>query len=41
VLKQFVNFGLTEGQKYSRELGYVPLPEEIASRSRKALESIQ
>jgi len=40
-LKQFVNFGLTEGQHYSRELGYVPLPEEIVTRSREALESIQ
>ncbi len=40
-IKQFVNFGLTEGQKYSRELGYLPLPEEIVSRSKKALENIQ
>ena len=40
-LKQFVNFGLTEGQKYSRELGYLPLPDEIVSRSKKALENIQ
>jgi len=39
-IKQFVNFGLTEGQKYSRELGYVPLPEEIVTRSQKALENI-
>ena len=39
-IKQFVNFGLTEGQRYSRELGYVPLPEEIVSRSQKALENI-
>ncbi len=40
-IKQFVNFGLTEGQRYSRELGYVPLPDEIVSRSRQALENIQ
>ncbi len=40
-LKQFVTFGLTEGQRYSRELGYVPLPDEIVSRSWKALENIQ
>ena len=40
-IKQFVNFGLTEGQRYSQELGYVPLPDEIVSRSRKALENIQ
>ena len=40
-LKQFVSFGLTDGQRYSRELGYVPLPDEIVSRSLKALENIQ
>ena len=40
-IKQFVNFGLTEGQRYSRELGYVPLPDEIVSRSKKALDNIQ
>ncbi|MGY6278081.1 phosphate ABC transporter substrate-binding protein PstS [Methylomonas sp. MgM2] len=40
-LKQFVSFGLTEGQLYSRELGYVSLPEEIVSRSLKALDAIQ
>jgi phosphate transport system substrate-binding protein len=40
-LKQFVNYGLSEGQRYSRELGYVPLPDEIVSRSKKALDNIQ
>jgi phosphate transport system substrate-binding protein len=40
-IKQFVSYGLTEGQRYSNELGYVPLPEEIISRSQKALEAIQ
>lgn len=40
-LKQFVTFGLTEGQRDSRELGYMPLPDEIVSRSRAALESIR
>jgi len=40
-LKQFVTYGLTEGQRYSRELGYVPLPGEIVSRSQKALENIK
>jgi phosphate transport system substrate-binding protein len=40
-LRQFVTFGLTEGQRYSRELGYVPLPDEIVSQSRKALKNIQ
>jgi phosphate transport system substrate-binding protein len=40
-IKQFVSYGLTDGQHYSTELGYVPLPEEIISRSQKALEAIQ
>lgn len=40
-LKEFVTFGLSEGQRYSRELGYVALPDEIVSRSLKALDSIQ
>ena len=40
-LKQFVTFGLTEGQRDSRELGYIPLPNEIVSKSLQALETIQ
>jgi phosphate transport system substrate-binding protein len=40
-LKKFVTWGLTEGQVFSRELGYIPLPEEVASRSLAALERIQ
>jgi phosphate transport system substrate-binding protein len=40
-LKQFVDFGLTEGQRHSRGLGYMPLPDAIVSRAREALESIQ
>ncbi|QFY41303.1 phosphate ABC transporter substrate-binding protein PstS [Candidatus Methylospira mobilis] len=40
-IKQFVTFGLTEGQRYSHELGYIPLPADIVSRSRQALDSIR
>jgi phosphate transport system substrate-binding protein len=40
-IKQFVSYGLTDGQRYSKELGYVPLPEKIISLSKKALETIQ
>jgi len=40
-IKQFVTFGLTEGQRYSNELGYIPLPAEIVSRSRQALDGIR
>jgi phosphate transport system substrate-binding protein len=39
-LKQVIHFGLTEGQKYSEELGYVPLPEKVAERALAALKEI-
>jgi len=29
-VKKFVNSGLIEGQKFSEELGYIPLPKEVA-----------
>lgn len=40
-LKKFVSWGLTEGQTYSRDLGYIPLPGEVASLSLAALARIQ
>ena len=40
-LKDFVTYGLTEGQKYAAELGYIPLPEEVISRANAALSSIR
>ncbi len=39
-LKKFVAWGLTEGQNFSRPLGYIPLPGEVASLSLAALEQI-
>lgn len=39
-LKKFLTWGLTTGQGYSRELGYIPLPAEVASRSLAALDRI-
>lgn len=39
-LKKFVSWGLTEGQTFSRDLGYIPLPDEIASLSLAALARI-
>lgn len=39
-LKQFIRWGLTDGQSLSAELGYVPLPPEVAARSRAALDRI-
>jgi phosphate transport system substrate-binding protein len=28
-IKDVIQYGLTDGQKLSQELGYVPLPEEV------------
>jgi len=39
-LKKFVGWGLTEGQRYSRDLGYIPLPAEVAALSLAALDRI-
>jgi phosphate transport system substrate-binding protein len=39
-LKKFIAWGLTDGQAYSRELGYIPLPPEVASLSLIALERV-
>ena len=39
-LKKFLTWGLTTGQSYSRELGYIPLPAEVASLSLAALDRI-
>lgn len=39
-LKRFVAWGLTEGQRMSRDLGYIPLPGEVAALSLAALERI-
>jgi phosphate transport system substrate-binding protein len=40
-LKSFVDWGLTQGQTYSGELGYLSLPAEVAALSQKAVASIQ
>ena len=40
-LKRFVSWGLSSGQSYGPELGYIALPADVASRSRAALERIQ
>jgi len=38
--KGVVQYGLTEGQKFSEELGYIPLPEGVVTAVTKALEQI-
>lgn len=40
-VKDFVTWGLTEGQSFSDELGFIPLPREVVSLGTKAVESIQ
>ncbi|MUG96892.1 phosphate ABC transporter substrate-binding protein PstS [Scytonema sp. UIC 10036] len=36
VLKNFVDWALTTGQKYSTELGYIPLPQEVVTQVKSA-----
>ena len=40
-LRQLVEFCLTDGQKMSPQMGYIPLPENVVSVVRKAASSIQ
>ena len=40
-LKRFVTWGLSSGQSYSSDLGYIALPADIASLSRAALAKIE
>lgn len=39
-LRKFVKWGLTEGQAHSHDLGYIPLPQEVATLSLAAVERI-
>ena len=39
-LKNVIRFGLTEGQQYSGELGYIPLPEALRRKCLAALDQI-
>src|SRR5271157_3880326 len=40
-LKKVLLYGATEGQKYSKDLGYVPLPEAVARRVVAKIEAIE
>ncbi|HYK10405.1 MAG TPA: phosphate ABC transporter substrate-binding protein PstS [Gemmatimonadales bacterium] len=40
-IKRFVTWGLTGGQSFSADLGYIALPPEVAALSRAALDRIQ
>jgi phosphate transport system substrate-binding protein len=39
-LKAVIEYGLTQGQSFSKELGYVPLPSNVVSTVQKAAEQI-
>ena len=40
-LKEFVTWGLTEGQQYGADFGYVPLPQNVVSMAEASLAEIQ
>ncbi|MEX1045698.1 MAG: phosphate ABC transporter substrate-binding protein PstS [Chthoniobacterales bacterium] len=40
-LKDFVTYGLTEGQSFAIALGYIPLPEAVVARANAALSSVE
>ncbi len=40
-LKRFVDWSLTEGQSYSGELGYIPLPADVALLARAAVAAVK
>jgi phosphate transport system substrate-binding protein len=39
-LKAVIRYGLTDGQKFSSDLGYVPLPEGVVTTVTKVLDTI-
>jgi phosphate transport system substrate-binding protein len=40
-VKKFVNFGITDGQKFAEDLGYIPLPKEVVDKNLEALKTVQ
>ncbi len=41
VLRNLIEYGLTEGQKIADQMGYIPLPENVIERVRIAAQEIQ
>jgi len=39
-VKQFVQWGLNEGQAFSKEYGYTPLPKSVVDTALQALEAV-
>src|ERR1700693_4131044 len=40
-VKKFANWGLTDGQKFAEDLGYIPLPKEVVEKDLEALKSVE
>lgn len=40
-LKGFVNWALTDGQKFAPELGYIPLPANVVEKAQAALATVE
>jgi phosphate transport system substrate-binding protein len=41
VVKDLLNYAVTEGQKDAEPLGYIPLPPEVAEKVKSAIQTIQ
>ena len=41
MMKDFVRWAITDGQKYTTELGYAPLPKEVVALEIQALNRIR
>jgi phosphate transport system substrate-binding protein len=41
ILRKMVDYGLTEGQKISAKMGYIPLPENVVTAVRAKIDKIQ
>lgn len=39
-IKSLITYGLTDGQKESEALGYVPLPDEVSSKAKAAVQAL-
>jgi phosphate transport system substrate-binding protein len=40
-LKKFVSYGLSDGQKFADELGYIPLPKDVVAKCEAELKSVE
>jgi hypothetical protein len=39
-LVDFINWAITDGQKFSSKLGYVPLPDQVVKADQESLKSL-